>query len=118
MMHKLDLSSAPINAITDALCRQLNEVRLSRNISQSDLAREAGVSRSTLTRLAAGQSISLDSFVRVMNALGLTSRLAVLLPDTRIRPVERLKFGKKQRQRARAQKVKKVKKWVWGDGKE
>ena len=116
MLQKMDLTTASNQAITEALCKQLNEVRLSRNISQSDLAKTAGVSRSTLTRIADGKSVSLDSFVRVMKALGLSGHLKALLPDTRIRPVERLKFGRKQRQRASKRKVKKTK-WVWGDGK-
>ncbi len=116
MLQKIDFATASNRAITEALCKQLNEVRLSRNISQSDLAIAAGVSRSTLTRIAEGKSVSLDSFVRVMTALGLSGHLKALLPDTRIRPIERLKFGKKQRQRASKRKVK-TSKWVWGDSK-
>ena len=75
MNQKIDFSTASSDDIIAALCRRIDEIRLSRNISQADLAREAGVSRSTLTRIADGQAISLDSFVRVMRALRLTDHL-------------------------------------------
>ena len=55
--------------VAATLCKRLEEIRLSKNISQAALAREAGVSRSTMTRIADGRSISLDSFIRVMQAL-------------------------------------------------
>ena len=76
MTHKIDFSSASSDAVIEALCKRLEELRLGRNISQSALAEQAGVSRSTLTRMADGQSISLDSFVRIMLALQLGDHLA------------------------------------------
>ncbi|MFN3314141.1 MAG: helix-turn-helix transcriptional regulator [Hyphomonas sp.] len=85
MAHKVDFSTASSEAIIEALCKRLDEIRLSRNLSQAGLAAEAGVSRRTMTRLAAGQSISLDSFLRIMQALHLADHLATLLPG----PAER-----------------------------
>lgn len=67
-------------------------------------------------RLADGQAISLDSFVRVMMALGLTDHLAALLPDPAIRHVERLQRHGGERQRARRKKPAESE-WTWGDGK-
>ena len=93
MMHKVDFSSASSEAIIEALGKRLEEIRLSRNIPQATLAREAGVSRSTLTRLADGQPVSLDSFVRIMQALALGDHLASLLPDPAIRPVDRVRLA-------------------------
>ena len=101
MTHNVDFSVASSEAIIEALCRRLEEIRLSRNVSQAGLAEEAGVSRSTMTRIADGKPISLDSFVRVMQALRLTSHLAALLPDPSVRPVDRVRFGGSQRRRAR-----------------
>ncbi|MEO1029284.1 MAG: helix-turn-helix transcriptional regulator [Pseudomonadota bacterium] len=101
-----------------SLCLRLDAIRLSQNISQADLALEAGVSRRTLTRLADGQAISLDSFVRVMQALGLTEHLISLLPDPTIRPIDRVRFAGQERQRARTRKrddKKTEASWVWGD---
>lgn len=119
MTHNVDFSVASSEAIIEALCRRLEEIRLSRNVSQAGLAEEAGVSRSTMTRIADGKPISLDSFVRVMQALRLTGHLAALLPDPAVRPVDRVRFGGSQRRRARpkpdSENAGNRPKWTWGD---
>ena len=114
MTHKIDFKAASSDAIVAALGQRLDALRLSRNISQADLAREAGVSRSTMTRLADGKGVSLDSFIRVMQALKLTDHLAVMLPDPGIRPVERLRFSGKKRRRASSRRTP-TRPWRWGD---
>lgn len=114
MTHKPDFSTASSEAVIAALGRRLDAIRLSRNITQAHLARDAGVSRSTMTRLADGRGVSLDSFVRVMQALGLGGHLETLLPDADVRPVERLRFEGGERQRARARKNA-PSTWEWGD---
>lgn len=114
MSRNLDFSTASSTAIAAALCKRLEEIRLSRNVSQADLARQAGVSRSTLTRIADGRSISLDSFIRVIKALGLADHLAALLPDPEVRPVELVSYQDKHRRRASG-KRKVAEPWSWGD---
>ncbi len=115
MTHKPDFSLASAQTIIDMLGRQLNEIRLSQNLSQEQLAERAGVSRSTLTRLADGRPISLDSFVRVVQALGLSDHLAALLPDPSVRPVERVRYDGVERQRASGQRSSARTAWTWGD---
>jgi len=120
MMHNINFSTASCEAIIEALGHRLDEIRLSRNISQAHLAEEAGVSRSTLTRLADGKPVSLDSFVRIMQALQLTDQLAALLPDPSIRPVDRVRLDGTERKRARSKKPASSgdagpATWVWGD---
>lgn len=116
MTHKIDFNNAQSQQIIEALGQRLNEIRLSRNISQAQLAEKAGVSRSTLTRLADGRPISLDSFIRVMQALDLTDQLAALLPDPSIRPVDRVRLDGSERQRAsRASEKNTPQPWVWGE---
>lgn len=115
MRHKQDFSTASSEAIIAVLCRRLEEIRLSRNVSQAELAEQAGVSRSTMTRIADGKAVSLDSFVRVMQALRLTDHLAALLPDPTIRPVDRVQLDGSERQRA-SQKRSEPTTWTWGDG--
>ncbi len=117
MTHKIDFSTASSYAVVEALGRRLDQIRLSRNIPQYELAKEAGISRSTLTRLANGKPISLDSFVRIMQALHLTDHLFGLLPDPDVRPVDRVRLGGTERQRAR-KKHDKLPAWAWGDDKE
>ncbi len=116
MTHKIDFGLASSEAIEDALSERIEEIRLKRNITQSRLAREAGVSRSTITRLAQeGKGVSLDSFIRVLKALQLADNLRALLPDSGLSPLEELeKSSQPARQRARARK-RDQKKWTWGD---
>ncbi len=60
MTHNIDFTIASSDAVINTLFERIEEIRLSRNISQAALAKEAGVSRSTITRLAKGQGISVD----------------------------------------------------------
>lgn len=113
-MRNIDFSTAPSEAIIEALGARLEEIRLARNITQADLAKEAGVSRSTLTRLSIGKPVSLDSFVRVMQALRLADHLAALLPDPGVRPVDRVRLEGSERKRARRKRVE-PSVWTWGD---
>ena len=115
MTLKVDFSTASSERIIEALCKRVNEIRLSRNVSQADLAKEAGVSRSTLTRLADGKPISLDSFVRVMQALRLTDHLEALLPDPGVRPVDRVRLDGSERQRASGLRKSSSSAWAWDD---
>ncbi len=114
MTHNIDFNIASSDVLIKALFERIEEIRLSRNISQAALAREAGVSRSTITRLAQGQGISVDSFVRVMQALGLADHLAALLPNPNVRPVERIRLEGAERRRA-SSKRKAAGDWAWGD---
>jgi len=114
MTHKIDFHIASSEAVIGALGKRLDKIRLGRNIAQADLAREAGVSRSTLTRLSGGRTVSLDSFVRVMQALGLADHLAALLPDPGIRPVDRVRLDGTERRRASG-KSPRPSTWTWDD---
>ncbi|MCU7797202.1 MAG: helix-turn-helix transcriptional regulator [Candidatus Thiodiazotropha sp. (ex Myrtea spinifera)] len=114
MKHNIDFTTSSSTAIAEALCRRLEAIRLSQNIPQAALAKQAGVSRSTMTRIADGKSISLDSFIRVAKALGLADHLAALLPDPAIRPVELVAHEGKHRRRASG-KRKQTLPWSWDD---
>lgn len=114
MLQKLDAETSTPGDIETMLGQRLLEIRLARNINQTDLAEEAGVSRRTVTRLENGEGVSLDTLIRVMSALGLADRFAVLLPDPAIRPIERIRQGK-ERQRARRKSKPAAKPWNWDD---
>ncbi len=114
MNTKTDFSIASSSAIAAALCKRLETIRLSQNISQAELAKQAGVSRSTMTRIADGKSISLDSFIRVIKALGLSDHLAALLPNPNVRPVE-MAANEGQHRRRASSKRKTTQPWSWKD---
>ena len=94
-----------IKAFTPAQSRQrrmaklgtaFEALRLSRNIRQEDLAEQAGIARSTLARLEKEGAATLDTTLRVLEALGLEDRLDLLLPEIKESPLD-LKSGERQR---------------------
>ncbi|MFK7885399.1 MAG: helix-turn-helix domain-containing protein [Gammaproteobacteria bacterium] len=115
-MHKDNFDLASSERIEDALSERLERLRLSRNITQAQLAAAAGVSRSTISRLGKqGKGISLDSFIRILKALQLTDHLHQLLPDPDLSPLEQLdKKSASPRQRARPKKASATK-WSWNE---
>ena len=117
MSYNIDLSVATSDQIEAALCRRLESIRLSRNITQAQLAEEAGVSPRTIGRLEKGEGVSLGTFIRVMTALGIQHNLEALLPDPAVRPIERVGIGAGERKRARpAPSSHERPVWSWGDG--
>ena len=119
MAYKLEFSVATSGQIESALCGRLESIRLSRNLTQVQLAKEAGVSTRTIGRLEKGLGISLDTFIRVLSALGIQQNLEALLPDPTVRPVERIGIGGSERKRARPIRTDKENAaWSWGDGKD
>jgi len=69
---------------------RLARLRLDRNLTQDQLAREAGVSKRTLIRLEQGQSSQLTNFLRVLRALQLLEQLVALVPDPSLSPLAQL----------------------------
>jgi transcriptional regulator with XRE-family HTH domain len=100
MAHYHDFKTASSQQSIQALGHQLEQMRLSENLSQSAVASEAGVSRRTITRMEAGETVSLDTFIRVLKVYDIADRLATLFPTHSVRPIERVKLGGKQRKRA------------------
>ena len=115
MTHKVEFALASSEDVEAALGRRIDAIRLSRNLTQAQLAEKAGVSRSTLTRLAQdGKGISLDSFIRILQALQLHDHLQALLPDPAMSPLMQLETKGQVRRRARAKK-KNTDAWTWND---
>lgn len=91
--------------------------RLTRNRTQSQLAKEAGVSTSTVVRLENGESTQLTNLVRVLRALGLLGNIEILVPAPLASPVEALKAKSRERRRASPAATPRKRKggWTWGD---
>lgn len=118
MSYKIDYSVATSEQIESALCKRLESIRLTRNMTQVQLAKEAGVSPRTIGRLEKGQGVSVDTFIRVLTALGIQQNLEALLPDPTVRPIERIGLGGRERKRARptSPTSSETATWSWGDG--
>lgn len=117
MSYNIEFSVATSDQIEAAICKRLESIRLSRNITQAQLAEEAGVSPRTIGRLEKGQGVSVDTFIRIMIALGIQQSLEALLPDPTVRPIERVGISAGERKRARpTQSSNERPTWSWGDG--
>lgn len=117
MSYNIEFSIATSDQIETALCKRLESIRLSRNITQAQLADEAGVSPRTIGRLEKGQGVSMDTFIRAMMALSIQQNLEALLPDPTVRPIERVGMNAGERKRARpAKSIDELPAWSWGDG--
>ena len=97
---------------------RLTRIRLERNLTQAQLAQQAGVSKRTVERLeSGGVATQLSGFIRVCRVLDLMDRFEMLVSEPVPSPVEQLKLGGRTRQRASATRPAKpsAKKWQWGD---
>ena len=88
------------------LGRRLARCRLNVGVTQSALAFEAGISKRTLARIEAGESVQLTNFLRLLRALGLVENLEALAPPDEPGPMDLLRMRGKRRQRASAKPAK------------
>ena len=105
-------------AVLTEIGQRLARLRLEKNLTQVQLAEQAGVSKSTVQRLESGDvSPQLSGFIRVCRVLDLIERFDLLVPEPVTSPVEQLKLDGRRRKRASAPKAPKpaAKKWQWGD---
>jgi transcriptional regulator with XRE-family HTH domain len=100
------------------LGNRLVQLRLEKNLTQADLAQQAGVGVRTVQRLEAGAiGTQLSGFLRVGRILGLVDRLEVFIPEAQESPMALLKRQGKTRQRASGQTSapEHPRKWTWED---
>ena len=115
MAHEIDYQVATSELIESEFGARLEQWRLLKNISQARLAEEAGVSRRTITRVENGDGISVDTLIRVMQALGLAERLATLLPHPDVLPGDRGRRRGLVRMRARGSSAPPDESWSWNE---
>ena len=116
MRHTPPDRNRPLSAILEELGACMEAYRISRAIKQADLAKEAGIARSTLARLEAGQGGTIDTLLRVLRALDIEERLLTLVPDARRSPLDPRSESGAPRQRVRSSKdASDDGDWSWDD---
>jgi transcriptional regulator with XRE-family HTH domain len=105
-----------------ALLRLIGEriagLRLARNLTQQQLAEQAGLGLRTVQRLELGAAATqLSGFIRVCRVLGLVENLETFIPQPTVSPMAQLKQAGRKRQRATGRKTtpETSKKWTWGE---
>lgn len=105
-------------ALLAQIGQRLAALRLARNLTQQQLAEQAGLGLRTVQRLELGATATqLSGFLRVCRVLGLVENLESLLPEPTASPMARLKQQGRKRQRASGTKAapEKSRKWTWGE---
>ena len=113
-MNKIDFSIASSEQVENVLKQRVEAIRLQQNITQRQLARDAGVSLGTVARLNSEKTITLNSFVRILIALRLQNHLDGFLPAQSVSPLELLEMRGRVRQRASSRKSE-TSEWTWDD---
>ena len=105
------------DAVLAEIGNRIARYRIDQQVTQADLAEQAGVSKRTVERVEAGASMQFSTVIRILRVLDLLPGLDRMIPAPSPRPMDLLKHKGKLRQRASSgQRSNKLpKKWSWGD---
>jgi len=101
----MDLEAMNDKAILGELGTRIQRQRLTLNISQTALARKAGVARKVIQNIEGGNGSTVKGLLRTMRALGLTAGLGLLFPETGPSPLELAKLKGRERLRASGRRM-------------
>ena len=101
------------NVNINRLGKLIKDYRIYYPMTQAELSEKTGISPRTITRFESGEDISLSNFLKILDALGLTDNISLLIPDQSIRPSAFLNDAPK-RKRASSKRDKKQD-FKWGD---
>lgn len=74
----MDLSFSKPDEIVKLLCERLRKERLSRQMTQADVAARAGIGVNTVSNLEAGRNVGFENVIRVATVLGRAKELEEL----------------------------------------
>jgi transcriptional regulator with XRE-family HTH domain len=97
---------------------RLAALRLAENLTQAQLAEEAGLGLRTVQRLELGAAATqLSGFLRVCRVLGVLERLETMIPEPAASPMAQLEQHGRKRKRATGKKPISAapNPWTWGD---
>ena len=88
------------DAILAEIGERIARRRLDLQLTQADVAEQAGVAKRTVERIEAGGSAQMSSMIRILRGLDLLPGLDRMIPEAGPRPMDLLKRKGKVRQRA------------------
>jgi transcriptional regulator with XRE-family HTH domain len=88
-----------------ALGKQLQELRIAKNLDQITTAEKAGISEKALRNLEAGRGSSIQTLVRVLKALDSLDGLRLLAPKSSVSPLALLRHSETARRRVRRSSI-------------
>jgi len=87
--------------------------RLQQNKTQEEVSGEAGISRSTLSLLERGETVTLITLIQILRVLDQLHVMESFRVEETISPIALAKLEKKKRQRARGQNLQDNEKSEW-----
>ena len=100
-------------ALTETIGAFVKHHRLNQNKTQNEVSRAAGISRSTLSLLERGETVTLSTVIQVLRVLNLLYMMDVFKIQEQMSPIELAKLEQQKRQRARNKKGEKYPKSEW-----
>ena len=94
-------------SIVNEICNGIKQMRLSKNISQQELANRSGLNRVTISRMESGRAVSLLTLVQTLRALEELEILNTFTFKQEISPLKLFDIQEKYRRKASPKKVKK-----------
>lgn len=88
------------NEIIRDIGRRLKALRLTKNITQDELALKTGLNRVTISKTERGQKISLLSLLQILRGLDELQRLDSIIPEETVSPLKLAMLKSRQRKRA------------------
>ena len=95
----MNISEKSPSAIAKELGQRLKQARLNIDLTQVEVAEQAGVTRKAVLNAEKGK-VQLEVLVAIMGALKLTEQLNHFLPAQEISPIQLAKLQGRKRQRA------------------
>jgi transcriptional regulator with XRE-family HTH domain len=102
------------DAILAELGERMARRRIDMQLTQADVAEQAGIAKRTVERIEAGASAQMSSIIRILRVLELLPDLDALLPEVATRPMDLLQRKGKARQRA-SSRNRSDRSWSWDD---
>ena len=100
-----DMSFMSPDELQAVFGKQLQELRISKNLDQITTAEKAGISERALRNLEAGRGSSVETLVRVLKALDSLDGLRLLAPRASVSPLALLRNAGAVRRRVRRSSI-------------
>jgi transcriptional regulator with XRE-family HTH domain len=100
MSDKSNINAFTDGAIIEMIGRYIRQQRLEKNKTQSQLAQDAGINRTTLIELESGRSVNLLTFIQILRALNLLHTLEQFEFRPQLSPLQLAELQLNYRKRA------------------
>ncbi len=103
--------------IMQELGKRIQDIRISMNMTQAEMAERSGVALRTIARIEKGESVKVENVLNVLRVLQALPNLELLLKEQVLAPTDMVDHRKKRKRAASGKKSREDEVWVWGDEK-